>query len=141
MLEEFRSETGAAHTETLDELVSILDDCRAACDQLTHVAQGLTSMARGQSGAMVPVDPAESIGCAQRMLRNRLQNGTVGRLPRRDAPARDGEPRTSAAGAPQPGGQRHRRHGDDRRRHPEHPRGRRRRRTGWPSSSRTAVPA
>jgi len=76
VLEEFREETGATHTRTLDELMSILTDCGAACTQLMHVAQGLTAMARGQSGAMVPVDPAESIGCAQRMLRNRLQNGT-----------------------------------------------------------------
>jgi len=77
ILDDLRADLGGGATEALEELESILDDCKVACQQLLHVASDLTSLARGRSGDIVAVDPRETVDCVQRMLRGRLRDGAA----------------------------------------------------------------
>ena len=59
----------------LDELKGIVADCRIAGDQLIRMSQDLMSVAKGASGEIDAVAPAEALHRAVSMLRNRAKNG------------------------------------------------------------------
>jgi signal transduction histidine kinase len=65
--------SGQDGKEEAAELREVFDDCLVACKQLLRVAQDLSSVARGGSASMLPVDPAGSIETAARILKSRVK--------------------------------------------------------------------
>jgi two-component system, NtrC family, sensor kinase len=61
----------------LDEMRDIVDDCRLACHHLERVAGDLTAVARRGTSEPLPIDAAEALDGAARMLKTRARDQHV----------------------------------------------------------------